>query len=329
MISIKIKRMLLVVATIWIPAASASGPAGAVTTAGPAVTACGEITYQSVATEHFLIRYERQDDRLARRIAAAAEEIREKIIAYIGFEPREKTRVVLAPTLKEFQNVQPGREKIPLWAAAVAYPELNLIILRSPRAVKDGHLDYHRVFAHEFSHIVLGRALAPRSVPTFLSEGIAMYLSAEWHFSRMAVLTRAALTGRMIPLEELMAGFPSPPGEAELAYAESFMFVSFLINEYGEESFRQFIRDYSRSGNLSGALRLMSGKHLVVLEDEWRNYIYLRVSWIPMITSAITLWFVITMIFLYGYFRKRRRAAATLRQWEEEEREHLPPPPGP
>ncbi|MDI9570130.1 MAG: peptidase MA family metallohydrolase [Pseudomonadota bacterium] len=300
------------------------GPTGA----APA-RATGEAAYEQVATGHFLIAYEERDAGLARRLAAAAEEIREKVIAVIGYEPRGKTRVVLAPTLEEFQDVQPGREKLPLWAAAAAYPELNLIILRSPRAVKNGRLDYRRVLAHEFSHIVLGRALAPRSVPTFLSEGIAMYIAAEWHFSRMAVLTRAALTNRMIPLANLMEGFPSPPEEAELAYAESFMFISFLINTYGEEAVRTFIKDYSRVGNLSGALQRMAGKHLVVLEDEWRDYIYLRVSWLPMITSAISLWFVIAMIFLYGYFRKRRRAAATLRQWEEEERENPPPSPEP
>ncbi len=317
--------------------AALTGPAEAAAAPGPAGAATGDIAYQSVATEHFRIRYKGQDDRLARRIAAAAEEIREKIITHVGYDPRGETLIFLAPSLEEFQRLQPGAKKMPLWAAAVAYPELNLIIIRSPRAIKDGRLDYHQVLAHEFTHIVLGRALAPRPVPTFLAEGIAMYEAAEWHFSRMAVLTRAAITNRMIPLTSLMEHFPSPPEEAELAYAESFMFVSFLINTYGAESFQSFVKDYSSSGSMVGALQRMSGKHLLVLEDEWRDYIYLRVSWIPIITSAVTLWFVITLIFLYGYLRKRRRAAAILRQWEEEEEEELdrrqdedgnPPPPG-
>ena len=56
------------------------------------------------------------------------------------------------------------------------------------------------VFAHEFSHIALGRALAGVKVPVWLNEGLAIYEAREWTFSRISVLTRASLTDRLIPL---------------------------------------------------------------------------------------------------------------------------------
>jgi hypothetical protein len=285
---------------------------------------CEASYYQQQETPHFIIHHHQADAKLSSHMAAVSEKLREKIIADVGYAPAEKTHIVLAPTLEDFQKAQPGRQQVPLWAAAVAYPGLNLMILRSPRAVKGGRLDYHTVFIHEYTHIVLGRALQHRDVPRFLAEGIAMYVSSEWHFSRMAVLTKAALTDRIIPLQQLTHGFPDDLAAAELAYAQSFMFISFLIDRFGGSSFQQFIRDYSQSGDLKHSLLKMTGMDLFSLEKEWIAYVKRRVSWIPLITSATTLWFLATLVFIYGYYRKKRRTAAMLKMWEEQEKLEYP-----
>jgi len=279
------------------------------------------IVYHERQTDHFIIQYHDGDAKLSLTVAEQSEKIRTRIVTDVGYDLPGKTRIILAPSLEEFRNVQPGQEKIPSWAAAVAYPEENLIIIRSPGAVREGRLDYPRVFVHEFTHIVLGRALQNRETPAFLIEGIAMYESSEWHLSRMAVLTKAALTDRLIPLQKLTDRFPDDPGEAELAYAESFMFISYLIGEFGRPSFQQFIKDYAAHGNLRLSLLKMTGRHIITLEDEWMSYMKLRVSWIPLITSATTLWFIASCVFIYGYFRKRKKAKAVLLRWDEEEKE--------
>ena len=276
--------------------------------------------YHKYETAHFVVQYHEADTKFSRYVIEESEMIRAKIISDVGYNLTEKTKIILAPSIEEFQQVQPHNEKIPLWAAAAAYPDHNLIIIRSPSAVKGGHLDYRSVFIHEFTHVVLGRALQHQDVPTFLAEGIAMYESSEWHFSRMATLTKAALTDHMIPLQKLTDQFPEDPNDAELAYAESFMFISFLINRFGRESFHQFIKDYSNSRNLKQSLQRMTGMHPITLEGEWIDYMKVRVSWIPLITSATTFWFILTLVFIYGYYRNKRRAEATLKKWEEEEK---------
>jgi hypothetical protein len=282
---------------------------------------CAE-PYHRLETKHFLIKYMDAEGKLAKHISTTSEKIRGRIIADIGYDFPDKTMIILAPSVEEFQKVQPDKEMIPLWASAVAYPERNLIILRSPGAIKGGRLDYEQVFIHEFTHIVIGKVLKGRDTPSWLSEGFAMYESSEWHLTKMASLTKAFLTKRLIPLEKITANFPRDPDEAELAYAESFMFVSFIINKFGRKAFQQFIRDYAADGNLRGSLKKMTGLHLFMLEKEWLDYMEVRVSWIPLITSATTLWFVITLIFIYGYYRKRRIVRKTLQTWEQEEWEN-------
>jgi hypothetical protein len=268
---------------------------------------------------HFVFRYTAVDRGVAAELERESLRIRERIIADIGVDFAEKTEVRICPTIEAFREAQPGGTWIPLWAAGTAYPAENVIVLCSPRAVKGGRIDLLDVFAHEFSHIALGRALAGVRVPVWLNEGLAIYEAREWTFSRIAVLTRAALTDRLIPLSVLALSFPEEAEPAELAYAEGFMFVSFLINKVGREAFHRMLRDYVRYGDLEGALRRGTGMNLADLEDRWLLYLKLRVSWIPIITSVTTLWFIASLIFVYGYLRKRRYSRRRLKEMEEEE----------
>jgi hypothetical protein len=283
----------------------------------PAVTA-GAMDLR-MESDHFIILHAVEDEGIAAELNRESPGIRERIIADIGVDFPEKTEIRLAPTLEAFREAQPGGTWIPLWAAGVAYPAENVIVLRSPRAVKGTRIDVVDVFAHEFSHIALGRALAGVRVPVWLNEGLAIYEAREWTFSRISVLTTAALTDRLIPLPVLALSFPAEAGPAELAYAEGFMFVSFLINKVGREAFHRLLRDYTRYGDLEGALRRGTGMRLADLEEGWLFYLKLRVSWIPMITSVSTLWFVMALIFIYGYMRKKRQAEQRLREMLEEE----------
>ena len=267
----------------------------------------------------FVIRYATGDERIAAELERESLRIRERVITDIGVDFSEKTEIRLCPTIEAFREAQHGGTWIPLWAVGVAYPGENLVVLRSPRAVKGSRIDVLDVFAHEFSHIALGRALAGVRVPVWLNEGLAIYEAREWTFSRISVLTRASLMDRLIPLPVLTLSFPAEEGLAELAYAESFMFVSFLINKVGREAFHLLIRDYTRYGDLEGALRRGTGMNLADLEERWLVYLKLRVSWIPIITSVSALWFIAALIFIYGYMRKKRQAERRLIEMGREE----------
>jgi len=282
-------------------------------------TPIGGESFSSRQTEHFILSFTTQDTVIADNLLAEIEEIRKRIIADTGRDFSGKTIVLIAPTIEAFQKLQPEGAKIPLWAAGVAYPESNLIILRSPFSVKTSHPDVMAIFTHEFSHIAIGRALSGKNIPTWLAEGLAMYESREWDFARTTVLIRAALTNTLMPLNQLTSDFPAENDRAELAYAESFMFISFLINRIGRVAFHRFIRDYSDHGDTEGALRRATGLSLPELQSKWLLYLKLRISWLPVVTSATTLWFVATVIFIAGYIRKRKQGLAKLRRWEEEE----------
>ena len=275
--------------------------------------------YMGVNTPHFSFYFHARDERSMKSLIDQAEGLRREIIEALGIDLEERTKVYLAPSLRRFQEIQP-RGEIPLWSVAVAYPSLNLIIMKSPRAAKRGHIDLGKVFKHEFTHIAVGRAFKGKDkVPRWLDEGLAIYVSREWNLSRVSTMTRAVLTDSLIPLSEITHWFPREPDRAELAYSEGFYLISFLISQYGKESFHRFIRIYSGGKGLKEVLMEVYGIGWEELEEEWRDYLKLRFSWIPIVTSTTTLWFLVTIAFILAYLRRRKATRLKLEALERED----------
>ena len=277
--------------------------------------------YQEIETPHFIFHYTGEDKRLTKRLIDQGESFRREIEADLGISIDEKTRVYIAPSFREYEKIQPGAG-IPVWSIGVAYPALNLIIIKSPRAQKLGHIDLKKVFKHELTHIILGRAFKGRErIPQWLHEGLAMYISREWSFNRASTMTKAVLTNTLIPLSSITHSFPVEAEKASLAYSESFYLISFLISKYGRDNFHRFIKTYIEEGDLQKSLLDVYGVRWGNFEENWKDYLKLRFSWIPIFTSATALWFFVTMLFILGYLKKRRLKRQKYEEWEIEERD--------
>jgi hypothetical protein len=275
--------------------------------------------YVETSTSHFVFRFHSQDKKVMKSLIDDAEALRGEIVKDLGIDFKEKTKVCLAPSIRKYQEIQPGGE-IPSWSAAVAYPSLNLIIIQSPRATKRKGIDLRKILKHEFTHIALGRAFSRREkIPLWLNEGLAMYESREWDFSRVSTITRAVLTDSLIPLSEITLWFPFEADKAELAYSESFYLISFLISQYGKESFHRFLKEYSGGKGLKDVLREVYGIKWEEFEKKWRNYLKVRFSWFPIVTSTTTLWFLVAIVFILAYVKKKRATRLKFEQWEREE----------
>ncbi len=270
-------------------------------------------------TRHFILRYHPTEQKAAKILFQRLEELRSPVIRDLGVDFTEKTTIFLASTAQEFQDLQPQGNQLPSWSAGVAYPRLNLIILKSPLMLKGHRLNLPEVFQHEFSHIALGIVVGDQKIPLWLWEGFALYHARQWTFSHTAIITRGVLSRSLFSLKQLEKSFPRGKKEAALAYAQSFSFISYLLNKYGREVFHHFIQNLAQGIEVKRALKEATGVSLKSLEVSWIKHLKLRHTWFPILTSGFSLWFLVTLIFLAGYLRKRRKAKAKLAEWEEEE----------
>jgi len=276
--------------------------------------------YQKVDTRYFEFFFTENNRTIVEKLARESDTIAVRIGLDLGVAVQGKIMVHIADE-GNFQEVQPQHYSLPEWVSGVAYRSLSLIILKSPAEVSGGSYDLKKTFVHELSHVLLGSAFRKdEQIPQWLNEGVAMYEAREWNFNRVSTMTQAVLTDTLLPLVYITRRFPRGRMNVELAYCQSFYLISFMITEYGKSKFHDFIHYYSKAKILEEALIKIYGMDLAQLEEKWHGYLKMRFSWIPILSSAGTLWFLISFIFICSYLRKKHTVRMTIQRWEEEDR---------
>ena len=290
---------------------------------------------ETLVSGNFTFLYPAEEKRLAKYLAKTCEEIETRVKTDLGLNKLGPIEVTITASQEEFMAHQPQGRKAHKWVAALAYPSQGKILIKSPKLLVGGQPDFEKIFFHEVAHIALDQALrqaansdrdragpegvAFPTVPTWIHEGYAVFLSRDWSLNREVILSRAVLGNRIIPLGRLVGTFPEAEKQARLAYAESADLVHYLIRRFGREAFQQCLILIGRGHRFGYACRHVYGVEFLTLEKDWQKHLKMRYSWIPLLGSTATLWFLTAVIFLLAYVRKTLRSRATLSRWSEEE----------
>ena len=269
----------------------------------------------------FTFRFRPEEEKLTLYLLDFAEEAWDRMTEDLGLERSDPIEVIIASSEADLIEATPPRRNVPGWAVGVAFPDENLVVIKSPKLVIGGQPYFERVFIHELAHVALGKAMGSRRIPRWLHEGFAIREAGEWSISRGTLLTRAVLTRSLIPLRDLTSGFPREEMKARLAYAESADFVGYIFDTYGREGFQGVIGAMAGGREFDRAVSQVLGISMDELETDWRRHLSRRYTWVPVITSSLTLWAVASLILVAGYLRKRRTSSAKLELWEREEYE--------
>lgn len=273
---------------MWLPSAAAPPPADG-----------------RLETRHFVFEFQPSERGVAEHLAQSADRHRARVLGDLGTTGPDATRVRLAADPAAMRRVAPAGVRVPVWAAGMAFPRLNLILLRT-RSGTGRVADIEQVFVHEWAHVALDHAVTFRHLPRWFREGFAIFQSGEWSFGRVRSLASGVLSGRLFSLQALDEQFPDRPGDVELAYAQSIDFVSFLLGEYGRDRFHRLV-DLLRDGwPFFLAVEEAYQDGLFAIEDAWHRDLKMRFTWIPLITGTATLWFLATLVLIAAYLRKRR-----------------------
>jgi len=274
-------------------------------------------------TEHFEIRFFPEDRLYADLVLKIAEDAYSKTKDAITDLEIPLIWVYITRTQEQFEEFKLLKVKPPDWAAGLAFPGSRFILLKSPaslrgRVAKDALL---ATFKHELAHLLLHQAAGEfgDKIPRWFDEGFATYQSDEWSFGRIKTLSFIGLSNSYIPFGNLTYDFPYDENKAAKAYAQSFSFVSYLYEKYGNDSVKAIIKEVRGGKSFPRAVRYILGKDLKDLESRWRRKARTYYTWIPLITSGTTLWFIAALVVAYGFIKRRRRYKEAIERWEEEE----------
>jgi hypothetical protein len=127
--------------------------------------------------------------------------------------------------------------------------------------------------AHELAHVIVGNVVSHcySSLPTWLSEGLAVYAEGELDPGSKEALQKAIDEDELYPIRSLSDGFTEDSDGAYLSYAQSFSVVEYLIHTYGQEEMLELLAAFQLGYQTDHALLSIYGLDQEALEAEWRS----------------------------------------------------------
>jgi len=244
-------------------------------------------------------------------LARTLEDERDELARRMGRDWEGVTDIFVGEGPEETLAVAPLGVHPPPWAAGIALPAANALLLDA--RVLRGQ-EGKQVLRHELAHLALART-GRGDWPRWFQEGFAMLVAGEWSVSRYAAMYRASVRPETaIPLAALTRNWPERQSDVEVAYAQSFSFVSHFYEEGGEPAFRELIGKVADGAAFDDAFLAVYHRSLADEEGLWRKTLSRRYSWVPLATAPATLWIGITLLFVLIYLRvqlrKRRKLLA-------------------
>ena len=253
-------------------------------------------------------------ERTAAKIRALEQERLEHVSKFLGLnDPGRPIIVVLAA------DDSPMALSAPPWVSGYTDGVSSVVVLIPSRATSYPNDGLEELLHHEIAHVLITRASGGNEVPRWFNEGLALVVGRFWSFDDR---TRFILERAMhIPasLEEVDRGFMESERSAARSYAFAGAFVQEIMTRYGQDAPARILAAMRRGVSFNTAFRYVSGRTLIEVEREyWKAQTPVE-RWVPIVTSLVTGWGVITLLAIWAIRKRRRRDAAVLAQWEAEE----------
>ncbi len=207
----------------------------------------------------------------------------------------------------------------PDWGGAVAIPSQNRIVLRSPE-IRQAGKPLAALAAHEYSHLAIHKALRGRAAPRWLDEGLETNIAGEWSYQDFMAITIASWRGKFVPLSRMRRLNTFDEKTAQVAYAESYLAIKYLIDYYGVETLRELVNLLANGATIDAALEQTIGVNLDGFQEELILDIRERFSLVNILMESTIFWSAMAFIVVLGYILARRRRQKRYDTWDEREK---------
>lgn len=230
----------------------------------------------------------------------------------VGLEdPGPPIQVLLGPEGSDLAQVPP-------WVSGYAFGEEGVIVLLPARTPSYPDSSLEELLRHEVAHVLVARAAGNRPIPRWFHEGLAMIAGLSWGLDDRSQLTLTMVGDGGISLERLEEEFRGP--NVRGAYAIAGAFANDLLRRHGDDTAARILAEVKRGLSFEDAFRSATGVTLAEAEEAFWDRQTFWYRWVPILTSSVTLWLLITLLAIWAMGKRRARDAALRKVWEEEER---------
>lgn len=240
-----------------------------------------------------------------RKLISQAGAIRAELAGALEADVLPVVEVRIAAVPGEMARLSPTEP--PGYTTAVAWSELNLVVMSLASPVSLEPPRPADVLRHELAHIALDQAVGNRPLPRWFHEGYAVAFAGDHRPLRAQTLCFAALRGRLLHLSELEANLPADAPHASIAYAEAADFLRFLGRAEAKEPFAALIKGVREGDPLERAMLNAYGAPPAEIELAWRKDMAKRYGFLPVLLSGTVVWIAAAAI---AAVRRARRDRA-------------------
>ena len=244
-------------------------------------------TLKRFESDHFVLFVDdKRDGILAPYALETLEKSYQAIGAELGYYPKEKVRVEIAPDASAFNAISTLSLRDIEETGAVGICKFNKLMIISPRALSFGYR-WVDSLSHEYLHYVIV-ALSNNQAPIWLHEGMARFYETRWRKpappkdAAEDYLTPANQTLLVQALEKnQFVGFkkmePSlihleSPEQVQLAYAEAASAVDFINQSKGGTGMRDLMAALHEKPTPE-AIENVFGMSFDVFELRWKSFL--------------------------------------------------------
>lgn len=232
--------------------------------------------WKEVKSRHFIVYYKNTPADFAEEVIESAEGYYDQITGDLGFRRSkgwsfdDRARIYIFDDQQDY--VLSSRQSH--WSAGAAYYNQRTI---KTYPSETGFFD--SLLPHELGHIIFHEFIGVKTrIPTWFSEGIAMYQERAKRWGSHQKVRQAIADGTFMPLEVLhrkRLTHDSSREEVELYYAQAASIVYFLIEEQGDFRFSMFCRKLQEGYSFMNALQKTYPRFesLDDLERAWIDYL--------------------------------------------------------
>lgn len=241
------------------------------TTLGPTARATYRDTrfdWRTLRGTTVAVHWYRGGDAFGRRALEIAERSIGESARLLGVEERDRVDFFIYADESDFYDAlgPATRENV----GGQAIPSLRtLFALITPAEIEDRWVGI--VIPHELAHLVFDTAVRNpyHYPPTWLNEGLAVYLAQGFDASDRADVRGAVGDGSLMPLSALTGQFPTTRTRFSLAYSESVSAIDFLVRTYGSAALVSLVRSYADGVSDEEAFTAALGTDPAAFEAAW------------------------------------------------------------
>jgi Tfp pilus assembly protein PilF len=233
--------------------------------------------YETITTDHFVIRHDPADTILAEQMADYLEEVAyPEVTQSLGYEPKQKSLIEIfrsSGRLSGHSLFSARMVGLP-YVGTVAACAGRAVALASPNEVS-GKYHWANVIKHEFVHVVNMEQTA-FAIPHWYTEALAV--SHEGHprsESWNRVLMKRHASEELFDLSSINGGFIRPQSSDDwtLAYSQAELYADYMASRFGVDVHTKLLAAYAKQLPTPDAIETALGVTVADFEAGYKEYL--------------------------------------------------------